>query len=458
MEKIVQLCKARGFVFPGSDIYGGLANSWDYGPLGVELKNNIKQAWWKRFVQRRLDMVGVDAAILMNPKVWEASGHISSFADPLVDCKACKQRFRGDKLLEDKLGVDAVAGIKLEHVQPTMIKEKIACPSCGKVDWTEAKRFNLMFKTQQGVVDGEGTTIYLRPETAQGIFTNFKNVMLTERMRLPFGIAQIGKSFRNEITPGNFIFRTREFEQMEIEYFFDPERSEWKTLFDDWKKESWSFMTETLGIKAENLRFRDHTADELSHYSKGTTDIEYNFPWGWGELCAAAAYRTDFDLTQHAKFSGEDLRYTDPDDAARKFTPHVIEPSFGVDRVALAVLLDSYNEEALPEDEVRTVLRLNKLTAPVKVAILPLSKKEELMPFTNQIAGLLSEHWRIDVHASQSIGKRYRRQDEIGTPYCVTVDFDSLNDNAVTVRDRDTMKQERVAVAKLLEYLEDKLS
>ena len=263
MEKIVQLCKARGFVFPGSDIYGGLANSWDYGPLGVELKNNIKQAWWKRFVQRRLDMVGVDAAILMNPKVWEASGHISSFADPLVDCKACKQRFRGDKLLEDKLGVDAVAGIKLEHVQPTMIKEKIACPSCGKVDWTEAKRFNLMFKTQQGVVDGEGTTIYLRPETAQGIFTNFKNVMLTERMRLPFGIAQIGKSFRNEITPGNFIFRTREFEQMEIEYFFDPERSEWKTLFDDWKKESWSFMTETLGIK-QRICLRDHTADELA--------------------------------------------------------------------------------------------------------------------------------------------------------------------------------------------------
>ena len=450
MDKIVNLAKARGFVFAGSEIYGGLANSWDYGPLGVELKNNIKQAWWKTFVQRRLDMVGVDAAILMNPKVWEASGHVSSFTDPLVDCKACKQRFRGDKLLEDKLGVEAVAGIALSDVQPKLLSEKIACPSCGKVDWAEAKKFNLMFKTQQGVVEGEGATIYLRPETAQGIFTNFKNVMLTERMRLPFGIAQVGKSFRNEITPGNFTFRTREFEQMEIEYFFDPERSDWKELFAEWKTASWNFMTETLGIKAENLRFRDHEPDELSHYSKGTTDIEYKFPWGWGELCAAAAYRTDFDLTQHGSHSGEDLRYTDPDDATHKFIPHVIEPSFGADRVALAVLLDAYDEEKLPEDDVRTVLRLNTVTAPVKVAILPLSKKEELLPLTNEIAKTLSEHWRMGVHASQSIGKRYRQQDEVGTPFCVTVDFDSLNDNAVTVRDRDSMKQERIAVSELV--------
>lgn len=458
MEKIVQLCKARGFIFPGSDIYGGLANSWDYGPLGVELKNTIKQAWWKRFVQSRLDMVGLDSAILMNPKVWEASGHVSSFTDPLVDCRSCKQRFRGDKLLEDKLGVDAVAGIKLEDVQPALLKEKIGCPSCGKIEWAEARRFNLMFKTQQGVVEGEGATIYLRPETAQGIFVNFKNVMLTERMRLPFGIAQIGKSFRNEITPGNFTFRTREFEQMEIEYFFDPERTDWKHVFEDWKKESWEFMTETLGIRAENLRFRDHAADELSHYSKGTTDIEYHFPWGWGELCAAAAYRTDFDLTQHAKVSGEDLRYTDPDDPTRKFIPHVMEPSFGADRVMLAMLLDAYNEEPLPENDTRTVLKLIAKMAPVKIAVLPLSKKDELVEVTQQVAKSLSPHWRIDVHASQSIGKRYRQQDEIGTPFCVTVDFDTLNDNAVTVRDRDTMQQERVAVDELINYFKAKLS
>ncbi|MEK7105302.1 MAG: glycine--tRNA ligase [Patescibacteria group bacterium] len=457
MEKIVQLCKARGFVYPGSDIYGGLANSWDYGPLGVELKNTVKQAWWKRFVQSRLDMVGLDSAILMNPKVWEASGHVSSFTDPLVDCRSCKQRFRGDKLLEDKLGVEAVAGIKLEEVQPSLLKEKIACPSCGKIEWAEAKRFNLMFKTQQGVVEGEGTTIYLRPETAQGIFVNFKNVLLTERRRLPFGIAQIGKSFRNEITPGNFIFRTREFEQMEIEYFFDPERTDWESFFQYWKKSAMEFMTETLGIRAENLRFRDHAADELSHYSKGTTDIEYNFPWGWGELCAAAAYRTDFDLTQHAKVSGEDLRYTDPDVPTRKFFPHVLEPSFGVDRITLALLLDAYHEETLPDNETRTVLRFSKKLAPVKVAILPLSKKEELWGATDAVTKILLPHWRIEVHASQSIGKRYRQQDEIGTPYCVTVDFDTLNDNAVTVRDRDTMKQERIPMNELVAYLTSKL-
>lgn len=462
MDKIVNLAKARGFVFPGSDIYGGLANSWDYGPLGVELKNNIKQAWWKRFVRSRLDMVGLDSAILMNPKVWEASGHVGSFTDPLVDCKSCKQRFRGDKLLEDKLGVDAVAGIKLEEVQPRLMKEKIACPHCGKSDWAEARRFNLMFKTQQGVIEGEGATIYLRPETAQGIFVNFKNVTHSERLRLPFGIGQIGKSFRNEITPGNFTFRTREFEQMEIEYFFDPERTDWKELFNDWKKESWSFMTETLGIRAENLRFRDHAADELSHYSKGTTDIEYNFPWGWGELCAAAAYRTDFDLTQHAKFSGEDLRYTDPDDPTRKITPHVIEPSFGVDRVMLAMMLDAYQEEPIDE-ETRTVMRFNKKMAPTTVAVLPLSKKDELLEVSQRLAKDLAEHWHVGHHGSQSIGKRYRQQDEIGTPFCITVDFDTLGEtpelkDTVTVRDRDSMKQERVKIADLVDYLKTKLA
>ncbi len=462
MDKLVALCKQRGFIFPGSEIYGGLANSWDYGPLGVELKNNLKQAWWKIFVHERLDMVGLDAAILMNPRVWEASGHISSFTDPLVDCKACHQRFRGDKLLEDKLGVDAVAGIKLEEVQPRMTAEAIACPACKKVDWTEAKRFNLMFKTKQGVVDGEGADIYLRPETAQGIFVNFKNVVQSQLMRLPFGIAQIGKSFRNEITPGNFTFRTREFEQMEIEYFFDPDATEWKNLFEDWKKATMAFMSETVGIHADKLRFRDHAADELSHYSRGTTDIEFAFPWGWGELCAAAAYRTDFDLTQHAQFSGENLQYTDPDDNKRKITPHVIEPSFGLDRTLLALLLSSYSEEKAPTadggEDVRVVMKFPYRLAPVKIAILPLSKKDELTSISLPLAQKLAKRWRVDHHSSQSIGKRYRRQDEVGTPFCVTVDFDTVTDNAVTVRDRDTMKQERIAIDQLEAYFSEKLS
>ncbi len=312
LDQIVSLSKRRGFVFPGSDIYGGLANTWDYGPLGVELKNRIKKNWWKTFVHKRTDMVGLDASILMNPRVWEASGHVSNFNDPLVDCKKCKQRFRGDKLLEEKIGVEGAAVLKLDQVQPMLMAEKISCPNCGSTDsWTPAKKFNLMFKTQQGVIEGEGTDIYLRPETAQGIFVNFRNVVDSMRMKLPFGIAQIGKAFRNEITPGNFTFRTREFEQMEIEYFFDAEKDDWEKIFAQWKKESWAFLTETLGMKPENLRFRDHEKDELSHYSKGTTDVEYKFPWGWGELCAAAAYRTDFDIKQHEEFSRKDRHYTD---------------------------------------------------------------------------------------------------------------------------------------------------
>jgi glycyl-tRNA synthetase len=461
MEKLVALAKQRGFVYPGSDIYGGLANSWDYGPLGAELKNNIKNAWWKMFVHERLDMVGLDAAILMNPRVWEASGHVSSFTDPLVDCKSCHQRFRGDKLLEDKFGVELVAGIQLEQVQPRLTEEKIFCPACGKSDWTEAKRFNLMFKTQQGVVEGEGSDIYLRPETAQGIFVNFKNVLNSEGMRLPFGIAQIGKSFRNEITPGNFTFRTREFEQMEIEYFFDPERTEWKNLFEDWKKNAWDFMSQTLGLDENKLRFRDHESDELSHYSKGTTDIEFAFPWGWGELCAAAAYRTDYDLKQHSQFSGEHLEYTDPDDNKRKITPHVIEPSFGLDRSLLALLLSSYTEEKAPTadggEDVRVVMKFPYRIAPTKIAVLPLSKKEELLAISKPLALRLAKRWRIDHHASQSIGKRYRRQDEIGTPYCVTVDFETLNDHAVTIRDRDTMEQVRVKMDELESWFAQKL-
>ncbi len=462
LDSLVSLCKRRGFVFPGSEIYGGLANTWDYGPLGVELKNNIKRLWWKQFVQKRQDMVGLDAAILMNPKVWEASGHVSNFADPLIDCKACKQRFRGDKLIEEKLGVEAAAILKLEQVEPMLTAEKIACPNCGKLDWTPAKKFNLMFKTQQGVVEGEGADIYLRPETAQGIFVNFKNVATTTRMRLPFGVAQIGKAFRNEITPGNFTFRTREFEQMEIEYFFDPEATPWETIFEQWKKDTWAYLTQTLGLKPDKLRFRDHEKDELSHYSKGTTDVEYRFPWGWGELCAAAAYRTDFDLKQHETFSGEDLHYTDPDQPTRKIVPHVMEPSFGADRIALAVLLDAYDEQTLAEDDVRTVLHLSPKVAPVRIAILPLSKKEHLIAKASEIRDLLMDELdcAIDFDITGSIGKRYRRQDEIGTPTCVTIDFGTLGEDdaqgakdTVTIRDRDTLEQVRVSLSELAEKL-----
>jgi len=469
LDQLVSLCKRRGFVYPGSEIYGGLANTWDYGPLGVELKNNIKQLWWKEFVRKRTDMVGLDAAILMNPKAWEASGHVGNFADPLVDCKACKQRFRGDKLIEEKLGVEAAAILKLEQVEPMLTAEKITCPNCGKLDWAPAKKFNLMFKTQQGVIEGEGTDIYLRPETAQGIFVNFKNVAMTSRMRLPFGVAQIGKAFRNEITPGNFTFRTREFEQMEIEYFFDPEATPWEGIFETWKKDTWSFLTETLGIKAENLRFRDHEKDELSHYSKGTTDVEYKFPWGWGELCAAAAYRTDFDLTQHQTFSGEDMQYSDPDDQTRKIIPHVMEPSFGADRITLAVMLDAYDEESLGgarddsgKEDTRTVMHFAAKVAPMKIAILPLSKKEHLVAKSKEIHAMLVEQLdaNVDFDVTGSIGKRYRRQDEIGTPKCVTVDFGTLGEDpaqgetdTVTVRDRDTQQQVRMKISELAEYL-----
>ncbi len=462
LDQLVSLCKRRGFVFPGSDIYGGLANTWDYGPLGVELKNRIKKTWWKTFVHRRPDMVGLDASILMNPRVWEASGHVGSFTDPLVDCKKCHQRFRGDKLLEEKLGVESVAGIKLTDVQPRLVKEKIPCPACGSVDWTEAKQFNLMFKTHQGVVEEDAALVYLRPETAQGIFVNFKNVLDTTRMRLPFGVGQIGKAFRNEITPGNFTFRTREFEQMEIEYFFDPERQNWEDVFATWKKDSWEFITQTLGISEGNLRLRDHEKDELSHYSKGTTDIEYNFPWGWGELCAAAAYRTDYDLKQHEKFSGEELKYTDPDEPTRKIVPHVMEPSFGSDRITLAVMLDAYTEEAVGEGDTRTVMKFKPGIAPVDVAILPLSKKEHLLGKAEELYKKIMHETDLvcDFDVTGSIGKRYRRQDEVGTPKCVTIDFGTIGEDAaqgekdtVTIRDRDTLKQDRMSIEKLLEIL-----
>ncbi len=461
LDQLVSLCKRRGFIFPGSEIYGGLANTWDYGPLGVELKNRIKKTWWKTFVHKRTDMVGLDASILMNPRVWEASGHVSNFNDPLVDCKKCKERFRGDKLLEEKIGVEAAAILKLDQVQPMLLAEKIPCPKCGEIAWTPAKKFNLMFKTQQGVIEGEGTDIYLRPETAQGIFVNFKNVTDTMRMRLPFGVAQIGKAFRNEITPGNFTFRTREFEQMEIEYFFDPEKSKWEDIYAEWKKQSWAFITDTLGIAPENLRFRDHEKDELSHYSRGTVDIEYKFPWGFGELCAAAAYRTDYDLSQHEKFSKQDLHYTDPDEPTRKIVPHVMEPSFGSDRITLAVMLDAYTEEKV-NDDTRTVMKFKPGVAPIDVAILPLSKKEHLVAKAQELYKMILDKTDLvcDFDVTGSIGKRYRRQDEIGTPQCVTVDFGTLGEDAAqgakdtaTIRDRDSLKQDRLSFDELIKRI-----
>lgn len=458
MDKIVSLAKRRGFVFPGSDIYGGLANTWDYGPYGVELKNNLKKIWWKTFVQDRDDMVGLDASILMNPKVWEASGHVASFSDPLMDCKKCKERIRGDKLIEQHIGIEAAVGKTLKQISDMIHEKKLPCPKCGACDFSEARSFNLMFKTHQGVIEESSALVYMRPETAQGIFVNFKNVVTTTRMKLPFGIGQIGKAFRNEITPGNFTFRTREFEQMEIEYFFDPENTKWEEIFEDWKKKSWEFVSKTLGVKEENLRLRDHDKDELSHYSKGTTDIEYKFPFGWGELCAAAAYRTNYDLTQHSNFSGEELNYTDPQNPQRKIIPHVIEPSFGADRIALAVMLDAYDEEEV-EGEVRTVMRFSPALAPIKVAILPLVKnKEVITQKAEEVYHLLKKEFTCEYDESGSVGKRYRRQDEIGTPFCVTIDFDTVEkDNCVTIRDRDAMTQERIKIDELSAVLHQKL-
>ncbi len=458
LDTIVSLCKRRGFIFPGSDIYGGLANTWDYGPLGAELKNRVKRHWWKTFVHKRADMVGCDAAILMNPKVWEASGHVGSFADPLVDCKKCKERFRGDKLLEEKLGVEAAAVLTIEQVQPMLTAEKIPCPACGKIDWTAAKRFNLMFKTQQGVIEGEGADIYLRPETAQGIFVNFKHILDTMRLRLPFGVGQIGKAFRNEITPGNFTFRTREFEQMEIEYFVEPGTED--AHFEQWRTQVWDWYT-GLGIGADRLRVREHGKDELSHYSSKTIDIEYAFPWGWGELFGLAN-RGDFDLKQHQEHSKQDLSYTDPDDPKKKFLPYVVEPSFGCDRTVLTFLLEAYTEEKMENGDTRTVMKFHKDLAPFDAAILPLSKKEHLIAKAREVHARLAAETDlvVDFDVTGSIGKRYRRQDEIGTPRCITVDFGTLGEDdkqgakdTVTIRDRDTLTQERIDIAALTDAL-----
>jgi glycyl-tRNA synthetase len=460
LDILVSLCKRRGFIFPGSEIYGGLANTWDYGPLGVELKNRVKKQWWKTFVHKRPDMVGVDASILMNAKVWEASGHVSNFTDPLVDCKSCKSRFRGDKLLEEKIGVEAVTVLTLDQIQPMLMAEKIRCPSCGKVNWAPAKKFNMMFKTHQGVVEDDAALVYLRPETAQGMFVNFKSVIDTMRMRLPFGMAQIGKAFRNEITPGNFTFRTREFEQMEIEYFFDPSASSWENIFEEWKKIQWDWFV-SLGLSPKHMRFREHSREELAFYSKRTIDIEYLFPWGWGEL-AGLANRTDYDLSQHEKCSGQEMKYTDPDDPTKKFLPHVMEPTFGCDRSVLTFLLEAYTEEKMANDETRVVMKFDPRLAPVDIAILPLSKKEHLLAKAQELYKKVMQETNLvcDFDVTGSIGKRYRRQDEIGTPRAVTVDFGTLGEDekqggrdTVTIRDRDTLKQERMPIAELVEKL-----
>ncbi|MFH0851451.1 MAG: glycine--tRNA ligase [Candidatus Peregrinibacteria bacterium] len=457
LDQLVSLCKRRGFIFPGSEIYGGLANTWDYGPLGVELKNRVKREWWKTFVHKRSDMVGMDASILMNPKVWEASGHVKNFTDPLVECRSCHGRFRGDHLLEAKIGSDAVSVLKIDQIQPMLVAEKIVCPTCGKRDWAAAKQFNMMFKTHQGVVEDEATLTYLRPETAQGMFVNFRNILDTMRPRLPFGIAQIGKAFRNEITPGNFTFRTREFEQMEIEVFFDPSETEWEPLFDEWRKLQWNWYT-GFGIAPKHLREREHAKEELAFYSKRTVDIEYRFPWGWGEL-TGIANRTDYDLAQHQKHSGIEQVFTDPDDPTKKFIPHVIEPTFGCDRSVLTFLLEAYTEEKLENGETRVVMKFDPRLAPVDVAILPLSKKEHLIAKAKELYKKVIQETDlvVDFDVTGSIGKRYRRQDEIGTPKCVTVDFGTLGEDekqgasdTVTIRDRDILKQERVPIEELI--------
>ena len=454
MEKIVSLCKSRGYVYPGSEIYGGLANTWDYGPLGVELKNNVKKAWMKKFVQETKYNVGLDAAILMNPQTWVASGHVGGFSDPLIDCKECKTRHRADKLIEEwahDQGKDMVAdGMSDHEMIKFMDDNNINCPECGKHNFTDIRKFNLMFKTFQGVTEDAKAEIYLRPETAQGIFVNFKNVLRTTRRKMPMGIAQIGKSFRNEITPGNFTFRTREFEQMELEFFCKPGTDmEW---FEYWKDYCKNWLL-NLGMEEENMRMRDHSKEELSHYSKGTTDIEVKFPFGWGELWGIAN-RTDFDLTQHQNHSKEDMSYLDPETNER-YVPYCIEPSLGADRVTLAFLCNAYHEEEVAEGDVRTVLKLHPALAPYKVAILPLSKK--LSEKANEVYSELSKYFMCDYDEAGSIGKRYRREDEIGTPYCVTIDFDTLEDGCVTVRDRDTMEQIRIKIEDVKAYIEEKL-
>ncbi|MCD7831274.1 MAG: glycine--tRNA ligase [Firmicutes bacterium] len=458
MDKLVALCKNRGFIFAGSEIYGGLANTWDFGPLGAELKNNVKNAWWRKFVRENPYNVGLDSAILMNPQTWAATGHLSGFSDPLMDCRECHERFRADKLIEDWV---AESGYELEktidaftqaELKAFVEEHNIPCPACGKHNFTDIRQFNLMFKTFQGVTEDAKNTVYLRPETAQGIFTNFTNVQRTTRKKLPFGIGQIGKSFRNEITPGNFIFRVREFEQMELEFFCKPGTDlEW---FDYWRSFCHDFLL-SIGLKDENLRLRDHSPEELAFYSNATTDFEFMFPFGWGELWGVAD-RTDYDLTRHMESSGKDLTYYDAE-TGEHYVPYVIEPSLGVERTVLALLTDAYDEEIVDKEknDTRVVLHFHPAIAPFKAAVLPLSKK--LTQQASELYASLSKHFSVDFDDTGSIGKRYRREDEIGTPFCVTYDFDSENDGCVTVRDRDTMEQVRIKIDEVPAYIEEKL-
>ena len=460
LKDIISLCKRRGFIFPGSEIYDGLANTWDYGPYGVELKRNIKNLWWKKFVTSRHDVLGLDSSILLNPRVWKASGHVGNFSDPLVDCLACHERFRADQLLEEKLGEGCCAGKNFDEVHQMMVDNKIECPTCGKTEWTKPRAFNLMFQTEIGVIEGEGNKVYLRPETAQGIFVDFRNIVDNVRPRIPFGVGQIGKSFRNEITPGNFIFRTREFEQMELEYFCEPGTElEW---YDFWRKYCFEWLVNDLGVKREKLRLREHAKEELSHYSNGTTDVEYEFPFGWGELWGIAS-RTNYDLTQHQNESKVKQEYIDPVQNKR-YIPYVVEPSLGVERLLLVLLCDAYDVEKLENDE-RTVLHFDPKIAPVKVAVLPLVKKGQVKAKAEELYQKLLNRWNVEYDETQSIGKRYRRQDELGTPFCVTVDFDTVGEGEsdpaklgyVTVRERDSMKQELVKIDELEAYLSAKL-
>lgn len=450
IEKIINLCKNRGYVYSGSEIYGGLANTWDYGPLGVEFKNNIKKAWWKKFVQEPEYNIGLDSAILMNPNVWVSSGHIGGFSDPLIDCKDCKTRHRADYLIESQTGQN-VSEFSDKEISEYIIKNNIKCPDCGSCNFTDIRKFNLMFKTFQGVTEDNKSEIFLRPETAQGIFVNFSNIQRTSRKKIPFGVGQIGKSFRNEITPGNFIFRTREFEQMELEFFCKPGSDlEW---FNFWKDYCYNFLL-SLGLKKESIRLRDHSQKELSHYSNATTDIEFLFPFGWGELWGVAD-RTDFDLKQHIAGSSKSLEYFDSETNER-YIPYVIEPSLGVERVALAFLCDAFDEETVGENDIRTVLRLHPALAPMKAAVLPLSKKLKEKAYDLYIK--LSKDFNIEYDESGSIGKRYRRQDEIGTPLCITYDFNSESENSVTIRNRDTMLQDKVSLDKIKSYIENFIS
>lgn len=458
MDKIVALCKRRGFVYPGSEIYGGLANTWDYGPLGVELKNNVKQLWWRTFVQRRRDMVGLDGGILMHPRIWEASGHVVNFNDPLVDCKTCKARFRADHLIEERLGIQA-EGKTPEEMSAILGQATVPCPKCGNRTLTDARQFNMMFSTTIGPVSETGTQVYLRPETAQSIFVQYKNILATARVKLPFGVGQIGKAFRNEITPGNFIFRDIEFEQMEIEYFIKPEND--AAAFNDWIT-AMQHWIDLIGLDKENVRVREHAKEELSHYSSRTIDFEYRFPgMGWKELYGLAS-RTDFDLSRHAEFSGEDLTYFDQETNSR-YLPYVIEPTFGVDRTVLVLLLDAYDEESTVDvngkPDTRVVLRLDPKIAPYKAAVLPLMKKPELAGPAKELFGRLETEtsFLVDYDETGNIGKRYRRQDEAGTPFCVTIDYDTLQDNTVTIRDRDTTAQSRIGIDEVVAFVRSKV-